>query len=126
MKILNRSQVVVLLLMLLLTLLLGFSPPWRYSTGEFAGFHPLTSPPPALPDSSNVDNPVIEYLPIKIIPVSFYSVEKRSDVQEDALRQPFVDIRRMMGVGALLFILTIVALIALGRSSPARKDASSA
>ncbi len=97
----------------LLFVLLGLFPPWRYADGRFLGLHPAWSPPPAVPDSLPAPQPRREYLPIQIVPQSLYRDSGSKIPDEEMLRHPYVDVRRMLAGGTVLFLGGIVVVLLL-------------
>lgn len=107
----NPRQKIILGLALLLFLLLGFFPPWRYLDGQFAGFHPITSPPPALADTSQLGQPAVEHVPIQMIPLSLRENQNTRQREGEALLQPIIDIRKMLALATTLFLITIILVL---------------
>ena len=123
MKIFSRRQQMVLLAALVLFILIGIVPPWRYLDGTFAGFHPVFSPPAAISDTL-AGEPAPEYTEIHLIPMAMYNMERKSQFSEEELIRPYLDIRRMMGLGALVFLGAIGGVILLNRQpgQPQQKE----
>jgi hypothetical protein len=111
MKLLTRRQKFFLLSLLVATLALGIVPPWKYANGQFIGFRPVFSPPPAAPDSIALSDVRPEHVPIQIVPQSLYRPSDTSLPTTDELRRPFIDVRRMLGVAALLFMLAMTGIL---------------
>lgn len=113
MPLFNRSQRITIVAALVLFVLIGLFPPWRYSDGTFAGVHPVFSPPAALPDTAAVGDPVEEHMEIRMVPSSLYNPERKEQLSEAERRRPYLDIRRMLAAGGIVFILATVALFSL-------------
>jgi len=103
-RIINKQQRLLLLATLLLFLLMGLFPPWKYADGRFLGFHPAWNPPAAIPDSLAAPTPQAEFLPIQIVPQSLYRSGESEAMTEARLRQPYLDIRRMLAISTALFL----------------------
>lgn len=113
MRVLNRRQGITVLVALILFTTIAIVPPWRYLNGDFAGFAPVFSPPDPLPDSLISEQIAQEYVPIKFIPMGISEVEYKTQFSREEYARPFVDVRKMLAVGAVVFMLTIGVLIAL-------------
>ncbi|MCB2200954.1 hypothetical protein KQI63_16230 [bacterium] len=119
MKIFSRRERIVLLTALVLFILIGVFPPWRYLDGSFAGFRPVFSPPPAQSDTL-AGEPAPEYTEIHLIPMAMYNMERKSQFSEEEMIRPYLDIRKMMGLGAFVFLGSIIAILLLNNNQPSR------
>lgn len=111
----NKRQRLIIIATFVLFFVLGLFPPWKYADGQFLGFHPAFNPPPPRADSLSIEDIPVEHVPIQIVPQSLYNPSDASTPDADALRRPYIDIRKMLAVSALLFLGGIVAVIAAGR-----------
>ncbi|MBD3165872.1 hypothetical protein GF324_04700 [bacterium] len=102
--ILNTKQRLVVVLALVLLIPAGLFPPWRYLNGEFIGFRPVWNPPPAIRMEQDPGDPQHEYTPIMIVPQNVYQGERKTRFSEEELRRPFIDVRRLLSVGAVVFL----------------------
>lgn len=121
MKIFSRRERGVLVVALVLFILIGVFPPWRYLDGGFAGFHPVFSPPPAQSDTL-AGQPAPEYTEIHLIPMAMYNMERKSQFSDEEMIRPYLDIRKMMGLGALVFLGSIVSIVVLNRRKPSAQN----
>jgi len=122
-RLFNRRQRLSLIVALAAFILIGLFPPWRYLNGQFAGMHFVASPPPALPDSA-LGNPRPEYTEIKMIPLAMYNMDRRGDFSREELRRPYLDARRLLGLGAIVFLGLAIAIIAFNDRRPAPVEAA--
>lgn len=115
MNIMNRQQRIIILSVLVLFLLLGLVPPWKYADGQFLGFRPAFNPPPLRDEPVSLEDVPAEHVPIQIVPQSLYNPNEASPLDQETLRKPFVDIRRMMSISTFLFLGGIVGVILTGK-----------
>ena len=97
--------------MITLFTLIALLPPWRYLDGRYAGIGPIWAPPDPLPAEEVTDEVAMEYVPIKIIPMAMSEREYQTDFTEEERRLPFIDIRRMLTLGTIVFLLGVIGLI---------------
>jgi len=110
----------VLILSLIVLILIVLFPQWRYLDGSRGGFAPVFDPPPALPDSVTPGDPMREYMEIKIIPMAAYNIGAKTQFTDEQLRQPYIDIRRLMNLGGIVFVLAVAGLFLAGRNAQNR------
>jgi hypothetical protein len=112
-QLLNNKQILVIASTLLIFIMLAVFPPWRYMDGSSAGFAPVFNPPADLPDSLVTGEIATEYVPIKIVPSTLSTPgDRKTDLTTEDLATPFVDIRRMLTVGTVVFLIGVIGLFA--------------
>ncbi len=93
--------------------LIAIVPPWRYLDGSSAGFAPIFNPPESMADSLVTGEIAAEYVPIKIVPSSLSEPgDRKTEFTSGELATPFIDVRRMLTMGAAVFLFAVIGLFA--------------